>query len=339
MTTPDVENATSQKKENANGQNGASAEKADANSEGATSKKNLDATGQKATSQRKIEANRRNASRSPGPKTSRGKRLVSRNALRHGILVDAVVDMVHEERMEDFRELFTDLILEYEPQGRLEELLVERIATAFWKLKRVLQAEQGEIDKAILAAADRLRSAAIDKSGKDFFEWIAMVYQGKRGCDGETLIRNMKRTKEGIDVLSQLVSRVRNELESTGSLPDRNLLQLIRGVDDATWHRFLDEKVLRDPKEKKEVMLSILDRHLAEFDWLREDIRKSDLFGTDSEYRGASIPMGDAMDRILRYERHAERQLYRAMDQLERLQRRRRGESLPPPLKIEIERT
>jgi hypothetical protein len=49
--------------------------------------------------------------------------------------------------------------------------------------------------------------------------------------------------------------------------------------------------------------------------------------------------MDDAMDRILRYERHVERQLDRAMDQLERLQRRRGGESLPPPLKLEIERT
>ena len=38
--------------------------------------------------------------------------------------------------------------------------------------------------------------------------------------------------------------------------------------------------------------------------------------------------MDDAMDRILRYERHVERRLYRAMDQLGRLQRRRRGESL-----------
>ena len=34
----------------------------------------------------------------------------------------------------------------------------------------------------------------------------------------------------------------------------------------------------------------------------------------------------------------SERQLYRAMDQLERLQRQRRGETVPPPLNINLGR-
>jgi hypothetical protein len=38
----------------------------------------------------------------------------------------------------------------------------------------------------------------------------------------------------------------------------------------------------------------------------------------------------DATDKLLRYEAHLDRQLYRAMDQLERLQRQRRGETVPP---------
>ena len=39
--------------------------------------------------------------------------------------------------------------------------------------------------------------------------------------------------------------------------------------------------------------------------------------------------------KLLRYEAHLDRQLYRAMDQLERLQRQRRGEKVPPPLNID----
>ncbi len=42
-----------------------------------------------------------------------------------------------------------------------------------------------------------------------------------------------------------------------------------------------------------------------------------------------SLPPADATDKLLRYEAHLDRQLYRAMDQLERLQRQRRGENLP----------
>ena len=42
------------------------------------------------------------------------------------------------------------------------------------------------------------------------------------------------------------------------------------------------------------------------------------------------------MDRILRYETTLERQLYRAMNHLERLQRLRKGEVVPAPLAIQV---
>ncbi len=56
----------------------------------------------------------------------------------------------------------------------------------------------------------------------------------------------------------------------------------------------------------------------------------------DAEARSFSLPSADATDKILRYEAHLDRQLYRAMDQLERLQRQRRGENVPPPLNINL---
>ncbi len=51
-----------------------------------------------------------------------------------------------------------------------------------------------------------------------------------------------------------------------------------------------------------------------------------------------SLPPEDATDKILRYEAHLDRQFYRAIDQLERLQRRRKGESVPPPLQHRLGR-
>jgi hypothetical protein len=47
-----------------------------------------------------------------------------------------------------------------------------------------------------------------------------------------------------------------------------------------------------------------------------------------------AIPDGDALDKILRYEAAIDRQLGRALDRLERLQRRRRGEMIPPPVSV-----
>ena len=45
----------------------------------------------KSTSEKKIEANRRNALRSTGPTTDKGKTAASRNAIKHGLLAREVV--------------------------------------------------------------------------------------------------------------------------------------------------------------------------------------------------------------------------------------------------------
>jgi hypothetical protein len=58
----------------------------------------------------------------------------------------------------------------------------------------------------------------------------------------------------------------------------------------------------------------------------------------DAEARRFSLPPMSATDKLLRYEAHLDRQFYRAMDQLERLQRQCRGETVPPPLSINLDR-
>ncbi|MBI3292176.1 MAG: hypothetical protein HYZ73_05130 [Elusimicrobia bacterium] len=50
----------------------------------------------------------------------------------------------------------------------------------------------------------------------------------------------------------------------------------------------------------------------------------------------ASLPAsGHELDKIIRYEASLDRQLYKAINQLERLQRRRKGETLPVPIVLE----
>jgi hypothetical protein len=48
------------------------------------------------------------------------------------------------------------------------------------------------------------------------------------------------------------------------------------------------------------------------------------------------IPSRDALDRILPYEAAIERSLSRAVDRLERLQRRRKGEPVLPPVNVQL---
>ncbi|MGA8500004.1 MAG: hypothetical protein WB683_00510 [Candidatus Sulfotelmatobacter sp.] len=48
------------------------------------------------------------------------------------------------------------------------------------------------------------------------------------------------------------------------------------------------------------------------------------------------IPSRDVLDRILPYEAAIERSLNRALDRLERLQRRRKGEPVLPPVNVQL---
>jgi len=50
---------------------------------------------------------------------------------------------------------------------------------------------------------------------------------------------------------------------------------------------------------------------------------------------GSLVPV-QYMDRLLRYEGAIERQLYKALNQLERLQRLRAGDRVPPPLEVDV---
>ena len=71
---------------------------------------------------------------------------------------------------------------------------------------------------------------------------------------------------------------------------------------------------------------------------LKEYVVESERLALDAAARSFSLPSVSATHNLLRYEAHVDRQLYRAMDQLERLQRQRRGESVPPPLNVNLGR-
>src|ERR671912_1238239 len=93
------------------------------------------------TSEKKAEANRRNALKSTGPKTPEGKAAVRLNALRHGLRSEEI--LLPGEDEEALRELDEYLRGELQPVGELENLLVDRIVAAYWRLRRLGRVEAG----------------------------------------------------------------------------------------------------------------------------------------------------------------------------------------------------
>ena len=93
------------------------------------------------TSQEQTEANRRNALKSTGPKSTKGKARASLNALKHGLLAKDIV--LPSEDEQEFEGLRRALITELGPEGSLEEQIAERIVACLWRLRRVYPIEAG----------------------------------------------------------------------------------------------------------------------------------------------------------------------------------------------------
>jgi hypothetical protein len=91
------------------------------------------------TSFRQIAANRLNALRSTGPKTQEGKQQSRRNALRHGLTAETVIDAL--EDTEDYRAFEAVIISDYDAQTAVERELVLRLASLLWRLRRIISIE------------------------------------------------------------------------------------------------------------------------------------------------------------------------------------------------------
>jgi hypothetical protein len=91
------------------------------------------------TSLRQIEANRCNATKSTGPKTAAGKMRSRRNAVRHGLSAETVIEIV--EDIEDYQGFEAAVIADYDARTAVERELVLRLASLFWRLRRATAIE------------------------------------------------------------------------------------------------------------------------------------------------------------------------------------------------------
>lgn len=94
--------------------------------------------------EKQLKANQKNAQLG-GVKTPEGKTVSKYNAQKHGILRISVTDY----EKEFYSQILEDLTMQYEPQGIIEQILIERIAINYLKLFRVQKAET-EYMKSIL---------------------------------------------------------------------------------------------------------------------------------------------------------------------------------------------
>jgi hypothetical protein len=97
--------------------------------------------------QAQIDANRQNAQKSTGPRTPEGKAKSSRNSLLHGLTAEK--HFLEGEDPADFALLAEQFRAEWKPDGPSQDLLVERMTAAHWRLRRFLMMETGLFQAAL----------------------------------------------------------------------------------------------------------------------------------------------------------------------------------------------
>jgi hypothetical protein len=148
------------------------------------------------SSQAKKDSARRNGAKSRGPVTPEGRARSSANSLRHGLTASNVV--LHGESREDFDLLLADYVDQFRPATRVEMELIESMAVARWRLRRLLGIENNMLRVEMSRRAEEIDDEfqALDEAGR-----LAWVFQkmADQSTSLELIIRYEAATNRSYD--------------------------------------------------------------------------------------------------------------------------------------------
>ncbi len=292
--------------------------------------------------ERKSEAKSSASRRATGPRTRQGKDRSKNNALKFGIFSKAVV--LPSESLVEFNTLLAGLRDYFQPEG-FEEILVEKLGADLWRYRRFLIAEGAEI-----------------RTTAEFVQWDGNEHNRQEAarlpmlsCNGG-LIRWIA-NPEVLEGCLELLKDLRTHIEARGFAPESDkvtLTKLYGRHDEENWqhplfHSYLlwtrcaafpeeqrKEKGLPSPEECKESFLAEVKEEIKRLE--RHQKQQSTVVHAKLELESLrrGVPEGPQLDRLLRYAAAISRDFERTLNQLERLQRMRRGQAVPPPINLNV---
>jgi hypothetical protein len=292
---------------------------------------------QNTTSLKQIAANQANAQKSTGPKTPEGRAVAKMNALKNGIFSkEALVRGLNiKENSRELEALHERFWRACNPVGQVEEMLVDQIVTAQWRLRRVLRAESGEI-------ALNVDEGAWQRSRPN------IQLQVMRWDLSGDAVHAMQDCALGNSTLAGWLREVRAHLEKEGQLTTADIERFVFHGKPNIMSKKLEALRVRlsqnsegaddaaQRAEAKKEALAFVDRELRMVQWAQTDCEKREAAEEEARQAAAVLPSPQVLDKIMRYETTLQRQLYRALAQLERMQRMRQGEAVPAPMMMEV---
>ena len=279
-----------------------------------------------------------------GPRTAQGKERSKRNALKHGIFSQAA--LLKDESRAEYDALLNDLRENLQPEGALEEALVEKLALGTWRLRRLIIAETAEIQNAIGFLAWGAEQRQADRSNN--ISEYNIRYEGG-------LIRQITNA-QALDTCLDLLKELGDRIEDDGFAPEsdaQTLTKLYGEPSPEKWQKTLfdsyrawsrtaecSEKERQQhgyatPEKCKENFLEELDGEIKRLERYKKTRASMEAEKTKVEALRQHVPLTPQFHNLLRYEASLERNFDRTLSQLERLQRMRLGQPVLPKLEVQ----
>jgi hypothetical protein len=187
-----------------------------------------------------------------------------------------------QEISEEFHDLVQKLCADYQPVGVVEELLVQTIATCWWRKARVIRAENGEIRKRVdTLIADRV-TQGFDKASLD----LALSHSESRGYLAGSRADQQVSTRErwfalqndqlalrehpvGLANLRELLMTAKSQMASDGYISDtvRKRIVAVFSLWDFSFALTCFEAGPPEAKKEGRISEQFADRPLSMTDW------------------------------------------------------------------------
>jgi hypothetical protein len=283
------------------------------------------------------EISRLNGSKSRGPLTERGKAIASRNATKHGLLVQKPPLLVTED-LETFEGLAQGLIEQYQPETPVEHFLVQQVAMGMLKQYRLWSVETAIANVEILKAQRLARFPDVVTPAEVELDSFDKYREKRTPC--KQVLEQKKRTLEALihDLTFDLAHKEeRSEAKTLEAFRDSLSENYSPESKEAEVERYRDEfdewlcaswngrkrkytANLAEAIVRVERLIELARHQVAEIDQALAEMAAVEEAITQASTTSKAV---QNPERFMRYQREINRDLYEALDRLEAIQQQR----------------
>jgi hypothetical protein len=247
---------------------------------------------------------------SGGPRTERGKKKSSRNAIKHAIFSAVVLP---DESPKMYRDILHALCDYFDPNDRVEQIFVEKLAANLWRYKRLILAET--VDVAYT-------------SGRAQMEMMLAGSQDLRNRENNGRMMADDASPEPLERAIELLRKLRALVQERGFDIDADVTILFKLYGPAVeghlpidieliygyWQKYSEVNMQYRPKDRirvEEAKKQAIDMLDAQIRWAES--RRGCLKPFENARAVLSFPSEIALEKIMRYEAHLGREFDRTL--------------------------